>query len=160
MLRGNVATRVRKVAEGEFDATLLAVAGLKRLGSAEHIAAALTPEEMLPAVAQGAIGIECRSDDSRTRTFLAVLNHGESAERINAERALLAALDGSCRTPIAALAEIAADGRMRLRALIARPDGTTIHRTERLGAASDGNKMGQDAGEELRLKGGADFFTE
>ncbi len=160
MLRGNVATRVRKVAEGEFDATLLAVAGLKRLGSAEHIAAALTPEEMLPAVAQGAIGIECRSDDSRTRTFLAALNHGESAERINAERALLAALDGSCRTPIAALAEIAADGRMRLRALIARPDGTTIHRTERLGAASDGNKMGQDAGEELRLKGGADFFTE
>ena len=159
MLRGNVATRVRKVAQGEFDATLLAVAGLKRLGSAEYIAAALAPEEMLPAVAQGAIGVECRTDDSHTQDYLTALNHAESAERIAAERALLAALDGSCRTPIAALAEIDAGGRMHLCALIARPDGTTIHRTARLGPASDGVLMGEDAGEELRRKGGTDFFS-
>lgn len=159
MLRGNVATRVRKVADGDFDATLLAVAGLKRLDSAEHIAAALMPEEMLPAVAQGAIGIECRLDDSRTLGFLAALNHAESARRVTAERALLAALDGSCRTPIAALAELEGGGGMRLRALIARPDGTVIHRTERIGAAADGVAMGEDAGQELRITGGADFFT-
>jgi hydroxymethylbilane synthase len=159
MLRGNVATRVRKVAEGEFDATLLAVAGLKRLDSAEHIAAALSPEEMLPAAAQGAIGIECRSADSRTCAYLAALNHGESAQRLTAERTLLAALDGSCRTPIAALAELDGKGGMRLRALIARPDGSVIHRTERTGGADDGIAMGRAAGEELRLTGGADFFA-
>jgi hydroxymethylbilane synthase len=159
MLRGNVATRVRKVAEGEFDATLLAVAGLKRLGAARHIAATLTPEEMLPAVAQGAIGIECRVADSRAHGFIAALNHSQSAQRVAAERALLAALDGSCRTPIAALAELDKDGGLRLRALIARPDGTVIHRTERTGAAADGVAMGRDAGAELRRTGGADFFA-
>ena len=160
MLRGNVATRVRKVAEGEIDATILAVAGLKRLDCAEHIAAALAPEEMLPAVAQGAIGVECRADDGRVLAYLAALNDSESAQRVAAERALLAALDGSCRTPIAALAEITAGGRLYLRALIARPDGTTIHRAEREGPAADGVAMGRDAGAELRAAGGADFFTD
>ena len=160
MLRGNVATRARKVAEGEIDATLLAVAGLKRLGSMEYIAAALAPEDMLPAVAQGAIGVECRADDNRSRTYLAALNDGDSARRVAAERALLAALDGSCRTPIAALAEMRAGGRLYLRALIARPDGTTIHRAEREGPATDGDAMGRDAGAELRAAGGPDFFTD
>ncbi|MDA0229615.1 MAG: hydroxymethylbilane synthase [Proteobacteria bacterium] len=160
LLRGNVATRVRKVAEGDIDATLLAVAGLKRLDCAEHIAAVLSPEEMLPAVAQGAIGVECRTDDSRVLTFLAALNDSESAQRVAAERALLAALDGSCRTPIAALAEITAGERLYLRALIARPDGKTIHRAEREGLAADGIAMGIDAGAELRAAGGADFFTD
>ena len=160
MLRGNVATRVRKVAEGEIDATLLAVAGLKRLGCAEHIAAIMSPEEMLPAVAQGAIGVECRADDSRVLSYLAALNDSESAQRVAAERALLAALDGSCRTPIAALAEIAAGERLYLRALIARPDGKTIHRAEREGLVADGIAMGIDAGAELRAAGGADFFTD
>jgi hydroxymethylbilane synthase len=160
MLRGNVATRMRKVAEGEFDATLLAAAGLKRLGHAEHIAALLAPEDMLPAPAQGAIGIECRSDDARSLAYLAPLDHGESAARIAAERALLAALDGSCRTPIAALAEIDDGDRLHLRALIAKPDGTVIHRAERSGAAADGAAMARDAGDELRALGGPDFFAD
>ena len=160
MLRGNVATRLRKVAGGEFDATLLAVAGLKRLGCAEHIAAAIPPEEMLPAVAQGAIGIECRADDGRGRDYLGALNDGESALCVAAERAFLAVLDGSCRTPIAALAEMRAGGRLYLRALIARPDGTVIHRAEREGAAADGSAMGEDAGAELRATGGAGFFMD
>jgi len=160
LLRGNVATRVRKVAEGEVDATLLAVAGLKRLDSAEHIAAVLAPEEMLPAVAQGAIGVECRADDGRSQTYLAALNDEESAQRVAAERALLAALDGSCRTPIAALAEMRAGGRLYLRALIAQPDGTTLYHAEREGAATDGHAMGKDAGTELRATGGPDFFTD
>jgi len=160
LLRGNVATRVRKVAEGEVDATLLAVAGLKRLDSAEHIAAVLAPEEMLPAVAQGAIGVECRADDGRSQNYLAALNDEESAQRVAAERALLAALDGSCRTPIAALAEMRAGGRLYLRALIAQPDGTTLYHAEREGAATDGHAMGKDAGTELRATGGPDFFTD
>ncbi|MDP7642823.1 MAG: hydroxymethylbilane synthase [Alphaproteobacteria bacterium] len=160
MLRGNVATRLRKVAEGEFDATLLAVAGLKRLDCAEHIAAAIPPEEMLPAVAQGAIGIECRADDGRGRDRLEALNHKESALCVAAERALLAALDGSCRTPIAALAEMRSNGRLYLRALIARPDGSMVHRAERQGAAADGVAMGRDAGAELRAAGGPDFFDD
>ncbi|MEE8171904.1 MAG: hydroxymethylbilane synthase [Alphaproteobacteria bacterium] len=160
MLRGNVATRVRKVAEGEIDAPLLAVAGLKRLDCAEHIAAVLPPEEMLPAVAQGAIGVECRADDDQTLAFLAALEHRESARCVAAERALLAALDGSCRTPIAALAEWRAGEQLYLRALIARPDGTTIHRAEREGAAADGVAMGRDAGAELRAVGGPDFFND
>ncbi len=160
ILRGNVATRMRKVAEGEFDATLLAAAGLKRLDSAQHISALLAPEEMLPAPAQGAIGIECRADDSRSQAYLAALTHDESATRIAAERALLAALDGSCRTPIAALAELRDGGELYLRALIAKPDGTMIHRAERSGAAGDGEAMARDAGEELRAAGGPDFFND
>lgn len=160
MLRGNVATRVEKVAKGEFAATLLAVAGLKRLDSAAHIAAVLPPEEMLPAVAQGAIGVECRADDDQTLAYLAALEHPESARCVAAERALLAALDGSCRTPIAALAEWRTGERIHLRALIARPDGKTIHRAERQGLAADGEAMGREAGAELRAAGGPDFFTD
>ena len=160
ILRGNVATRMRKVADGEFDATLLAAAGLKRLDSAQHISALLAPEEMLPAPAQGAIGIECRSDDERSQAYLATLTHDESAVRIACERALLAALDGSCRTPIAALADLRDGGELFLRALIAKPDGTVIHRAERQGAAGDGEAMARDAGAELRAAGGSDFFDD
>lgn len=160
LLRGNVATRVRKVTEGEIDATLLAVAGLKRLDCAEYITGILSPEEMLPAVAQGAIGVECRANNGRVLTYLAALNDSESAQRVAAERALLAALDGSCRTPIAALAEITTGERLYLRALIARPDGKTIHRAEREGWVADGISMGIDAGAELRAAGGTNFFTD
>ncbi len=160
ILRGNVATRMRKVADGEFDATLLAAAGLKRLDSAQHISALLAPEEMLPAPAQGAIGIECRSDDERSQAYLATLTHDESAVRIACERALLAALDGSCRTPIAALADLRDGGELFLRALIAKPDGTVIHRAKRQGAAGDGEAMARDAGAELRAAGGPDFFDD
>ncbi len=103
-LRGNVQTRLRKLAEGQVDATLLAMAGLKRLGKSGEVSAVLAPEVMLPAVAQGAIGIEVRGDDASTRDTLAALDDADSAIRVAAERACLAVLDGSCRTPIAAFA--------------------------------------------------------
>jgi hydroxymethylbilane synthase len=155
--RGNVDTRIRKLADGKADATLLGYAGLRRLDRAAEATAILDPEEMLPAVCQGAIGIECRQADGNARALLAAIHHGPSGLRADAERALLAGLDGSCRTPIAALAEIDGD-RLSLRALIARPDGGEIVETERSGPAADGARLGADAAEELRIRGGSDFF--
>ncbi len=157
--RGNVQTRLRKLAEGQVDATLLAVAGLKRLGEAERITAALAPEEMLPAVAQGAIGLETRCGDRRTAGWLAALDDPVSARRVTAERACLEVLDGSCRTPIAVLAELdAPDGEIYLRALVALPNGSQAHRAERRGPADAAAALGRDAGEELRATAGAAFF--
>ncbi|MFC3675653.1 hydroxymethylbilane synthase [Ferrovibrio xuzhouensis] len=156
--RGNVQTRLRKLEDGNVAATFLALAGLHRLKIAPPGMQVLSPEEMLPAVAQGAIGIECREDDARVRDFLAPLDDAPTRLRAEAERALLAALDGSCRTPIAALAEID-NGHMRLRAAIARPDGTELMETERDGAAGEGIALGADAGAELRRRIGPDFFT-
>ncbi len=158
--RGNVQTRLRKLAEGEVDATLLALAGLKRLDLAERATAVLEPEEMLPAVAQGAIGIEVRRDDAQTLGLLAPLDDRDSARRVAAERACLEVLDGSCRTPIAALAEIAGEaGDLRLRALVCMPDGTRVERAERRGASADAVSLGRDAGAELRAKAGPAFFA-
>src|SRR5262249_53426596 len=105
LLRGNVGTRLAKLAAGEVDATVLALAGLKRRGIAEQVTAVLSPEEMLPAVAQGAIGVEIRAHDDRIASLLAPLADRATTEQVAAERACLAMLDGSCRTPIAALAE-------------------------------------------------------
>jgi hydroxymethylbilane synthase len=157
-LRGNVDTRLKKLAEGAVDATLLAVAGLNRLGRAHTITAVLPTEVMLPAVAQGAIGIERRLGDQRVERYLAALNDPTTATRVTAERALLAALDGSCKTPIAALAEVEADGGLWLRALVVRPDGTERHVAERRGSAADAAAMGGDAGAELRRRAGPGFF--
>jgi hydroxymethylbilane synthase len=156
-IRGNAGTRMRKLAAGECDATLLALAGLQRLQQTEVIASILSVEEMLPAVAQGAIGIECRADDRRTRDFLASLNHGPTATCIAAERALLAALDGSCKTPIAALATLQ-ESEVSLRALVIRPDGSESHGATRRGPAADAVALGTDAGAELKGKAGVDFF--
>ena len=159
-LRGNVETRLRKLAEGQVDATLLAMAGLKRLGKAGEVSAVLAPEDMLPAVAQGAIGLEIRADDGIARGFLAALDDRDSAIRVAAERACLEVLDGSCRTPIAVFAELEAGGaEMRLRALVALPDGSQAHRAERRGAAVEGAALGRDAGAELRAAAGPAFFT-
>jgi hydroxymethylbilane synthase len=161
LLRGNVHTRLRKLEDGDVDATLLALAGLRRLGMADDIGAAvLDPSEMLPAAAQGAIGIECRADDTRVRDFLAPVNDGPTATAIGAERAFLAALDGSCRTPIGALAEPAGDGDIRLRGLIVRPDGTETHEIERRSPAADAAALGRDAGDELRAAAGPGFFDD
>jgi hydroxymethylbilane synthase len=157
-LRGNVETRLRKLGDGVVDATMLAVAGLKRLGLADRITQILAPDVMLPAVAQGAIGIERRAGDDRVAAYLAALNDPPTAIRITAERALLATLDGSCKTPIAAFAEFSADGTLRLRALILRPDGSERHATERVGAPEDAARLGIDAGEELRRVAGPGFF--
>jgi hydroxymethylbilane synthase len=159
-LRGNVETRLRKIREGEADATLLALAGLKRLGLESTATAIISVDEILPAVGQGAIGLECREDDTRARTFLAPLNDAASAACVAAERALLAALEGSCRTPIAGLAEIGGDGTLSLRGLVASPDGRRVIRVTRSGSVGDAARMGADAGAELRACAGADFFAE
>ena len=154
--RGNVRTRLDKLAAGEVDATLLALAGIERLGlEVEHLL--LNPEEMLPAVGQGAIGVECRADDEATRSLLAAIDHGPTSTCVDAERALLDALDGSCHTPIGGYAELVGQG-IHLRALIARPDGSQCLTTERTGAADDGTHLGRDAGQELRRRGGPGFF--
>ncbi len=153
-MRGNVGTRLRKVADGKVDATLLALAGLRRLGEETEGIAVLAIEEMLPAVGQGALGIECRADDERVKEMLAPLTHPPSADAVRCERALLEVLDGSCRTPIAGLAVPDGAGRLHLDALIARPDGQICHRVRRDGAISDAAAIGQDAGAALKAAGG------
>jgi hydroxymethylbilane synthase len=157
-LRGNVQTRLRKLDAGEVGATFLAMAGLVRLGLVAAASAALEPEEMLPAVAQGAIGIECRAGDVPVLDLLARLNHDPTMVRITAERAFLAALDGSCRTPIAALAELEG-ARLRLRGLVARPDGSEVERIEAEGAASEALRLGAEAGAAVRARLGPGFFA-
>ena len=158
LIRGNVQTRLKKLAAGDCDATMLALAGLNRLGMAETATAILAPEEMLPAVGQGAVGITCRMDDTRVLEWLAAVDHTETHVRTSAERALLAALDGSCRTPIGGLCEFTDDG-LRLRGLVARPDGSEMFETERRGAVADAAAMGDDAGRELRARAGDDLFA-
>ncbi|HUT47840.1 MAG TPA: hydroxymethylbilane synthase [Alphaproteobacteria bacterium] len=155
--RGNVNTRIAKLEAGEVDATILALAGLRRLGMTEYEARAIPVAEMLPAVAQGAIGLECRADDETTRACLAALEHLPTARAVAAERALLAALDGSCRTPIAALATLAG-AALSLEALIAMPDGSVLHRDRRDGRTQDAEAIGAAAGAALRALGGPGFF--
>ncbi|ACI99749.1 hydroxymethylbilane synthase [Rhodospirillum centenum] len=157
--RGNVQTRMTKLAEGQVDATLLALAGLRRLGLVEHMTAAIETDVMLPAVAQGAIGIETRAADDVTNALVAALNHAETMTRVTAERGVLATLDGSCRTPIAALAELPGDGSLTLSALVIRPNGQEFYRTERRGDPDDAEAMGIDAGQELKAKLPPDFFA-
>ena len=157
-IRGNVQTRIKKLADGEADAILLALAGLKRLGMADVAAEILEPDILLPAVGQGAIGITCRDGDITALEFVAGLNHGPSWNRVVAERAMLAALDGSCRTPIGGLAEINEDGVLTLRGLVAKADGSEIIKATRSGPVSIAEALGRDAGEELRLRAGPDFF--
>ncbi len=156
--RGNVQTRLKKLADGVAEATFLALAGLRRLGhDPEEMGRPIAPEEMLPAVAQGAIGIEARADDADTAALLAAIHHSETGDRLAAERAFLAGLDGSCRTPIGGLAVL--DGAdLWLRGEIIRPDGTERHATERRGPVQDAAEMGTDAARELRVRGGDGFF--
>jgi hydroxymethylbilane synthase len=157
-LRGNVQTRLRKLDAGEVGATFLAMAGLQRLDLEREVSAALEPEEMLPAVAQGAIGIESRADDAPVLELLARINHDSTMLRITAERAFLGALDGSCRTPIAALAELAGD-RLRLRGLVASPDGQLVERIEASGDAAGAAALGGDTGAAVRARLRPGFFA-
>jgi hydroxymethylbilane synthase len=158
-LRGNVETRLRKIKEGAAEATLLALAGLDRLGLAAQATSILSTEEMLPAVAQGAIGIAARRDDERTRALLAPLNDVRSATSVTCERAFLARLDGSCKTPIAGLAEIA-DGVLRFRGLILAPDGSESFGIELTGEAEHARALGNDAGGELLGRAGPNFLAK
>ena len=157
-LRGNVETRLRKLEDGEIDATFLAYAGLRRLGKADVATQLMDPAEMLPAVAQGAVGIEIRSSDLLVREYLRPLNHADTARRVLAERAMLAELDGSCRTPIAALAEFTGPDTLWLRGLVASQDGRTVHEVTRSAPAAEAEEMGIDAGRTLREQIGPDFF--
>ena len=156
--RGNVQSRLRKLEEGIVDATLLAQAGLNRLDMAHVATETLSIEQMLPAVAQGAIGIECREGDKRVLDYLAPLACADTMACVTAERAVLAALDGSCRTPIAALATLN-DDTISLRALVLRPDGSEALETTREGPVSDALALGEDAGAELKQRAGPDFMT-
>ncbi len=157
-MRGNVDTRLKKLAAGEADATILALAGLKRLGLADAATAVLEIDQFLPAVAQGAIGLETRAGDTATRTLVATINDAATLTAISAERAFLAALDGSCRTPIAGHARMVGS-ELLFRGLIVKPDGSEAFETTRSGAPQDAAAIGADAGQELRRRASADFFT-
>ena len=158
VFRGNVQTRLRKLEEGEADATLLALAGLKRLGL-EHEATAILPlDDFPPAIGQGAIGIETRVSDMRTLELLKPIADRDTKIALDTERAFLAALDGSCRTPIAGLATVDGD-TISFRGMILRPDGSEVFETARRGAVADAERLGSDAGRELKACGGPDFFT-
>ncbi|KAI3826984.1 hypothetical protein L1987_01045 [Smallanthus sonchifolius] len=158
--RGNVQTRLKKLNDGVVEATLLALAGLKRLNMTEHVSSILPIDDMLPAVAQGAIGIACRSDDDKMANYIAKLNHEETRLAVACERAFLLTLDGSCRTPIAGYACRDEDGNCLFRGLVASPDGTKVLETSRKGlyAYEDMILMGKDAGEELLSRAGPGFF--
>jgi hydroxymethylbilane synthase len=155
--RGNVETRLRKLEEGVADATFLACAGLNRLGLSQHITAAMPTDVMLPAVAQGAIGIEIRSDDEATARLIAPLNDAATALCVTAERAYLAQLEGSCRTPIAGLAEL--DGNaLRVRGEILTPNGVHAYVATHTGSAQEAMRLGEAVAAELLHQAGPDFF--
>lgn len=156
--RGNVQTRMRKLHEGIADATFLAMAGLNRLGLADVVRSAISPDEMLPAVAQGAIGIERRMDDTNTAGLLEAIHDGVTGQRLAAERSFLAALDGSCETPIAGLAELDG-GTLRLRGEVLRPDGSEVIADDRTCAIEDGAKLGHDMAKDMLAKAGPNFFS-
>jgi len=158
-IRGNIMTRINKLTTAEYDVTLLAVAGLRRLQSVKYISSIMTPDEMLPAAAQGAIGIICRKGDNKVLELLDSINHQVSAQCIVAERSLLATLGGSCDTPIGALAERMDNGDLHLRGMIADPNGSKLFIAERVGSFDDAKRIGKDAGEELYLMGGKDIIS-
>ena len=157
-LRGNANTRMRKLEEGTCDATLLALCGLERLGMAGMARSVLAVDEMLPAVAQGALGIECREADAEVRALLAPLVSATATAELAAERGLLAELDGSCRTPIAALAQVRGD-RISLDGLLFLPDGSRHWAVHREGRAADADAIGRDAGAELKRAAGDVYFA-
>jgi len=153
-IRGNVNSRLRKLDDGEFDAIILASAGLIRLGFGERIKAALEPEECLPAIGQGVLGIEIRSDDDAVRELLAPLGHAETTMLVKAERALNKTLNGGCQVPIAGHA-IFNDGEIYLRGLVGEPDGSRILRAEVRGSADKAESLGVAIARDL-LSQGAD----
>ncbi|MBT3028628.1 MAG: hydroxymethylbilane synthase [gamma proteobacterium symbiont of Ctena orbiculata] len=153
-LRGNVNTRLRKLGEGEYDAIILAAAGLKRLGFEARITALIGPEQSLPAIGQGAVGIECRVDDQRINELIAPLHHAHTAYCVRAERAMNQRLNGGCQVPIAGYAMLES-GNLWLRGLVGEPDGSRIIRGEVEGTVQEADAMGEGLAERL-LEWGAD----
>jgi hydroxymethylbilane synthase len=155
-IRGNVNTRLRKMEAGEVDALVLALCGLVRLDLSGHATEILPREVMLPAVGQGALAIECRAANERVRQFVAPLHDPICAACVDAERAMLAALDGSCRTPIAGFAEVDGD-RLTIEGLLLNEDGSKEIRGRFEGGIDDGVKLGAELGKDLRSRAGPDF---
>ncbi|MBV9259940.1 MAG: hydroxymethylbilane synthase [Pseudolabrys sp.] len=157
LLRGNVNTRLRKIDEGVADATVLALAGLKRLGLAHRATRIMSVEEFLPAAGQGAIAIEVRENDETTRALLAQIDHADTSVALACERAFLGVLDGTCRTPISGHATIFGPS-LQFRGLIAKPDGSEARDIAGTGNRADAIKIGIEAGRELKARAGAGFF--
>jgi hydroxymethylbilane synthase len=156
-LRGNVDTRIRKLESGEYDAIILAAAGVHRLGLHKHVRSRISADVMCPAVGQGALAIEIRRDDTQTRTLLAFPNHAETRAAIECERALLGSMGGGCQVPIGAYAE-KREGRLHLMAMVGYPDGSLILREEADG--SDGEKLGREVAQTLLQRGGDKILTD
>jgi hydroxymethylbilane synthase len=156
-LRGNVNTRLAKLDAGEFDAVILAAAGLVRLGFGERIRGRLSPQESLPAIGQGAIGIECRSDDEWVNALIAPLHHAATADRVTAERAVNHRLMGGCQVPVAGHALLEGDA-IFLRALVGTPDGKRVLRAERRGPRWSAEALGTALAEELLGQGAGEIL--
>ena len=157
-LRGNVDTRLRKVEEGKYDAILLASAGLNRLGWANRITEEISPDILLPAMGQGALGIETRLDDTKIYDFISTLNHEQTHYAVSAERSMVGRLDGGCQVPIGAYARVE-KGLIKLKGLVASLDGEIIYKLENVGPVDDAINIGQELGAQL-LKMGANEILE
>lgn len=157
-LRGNVGTRLSKLDNGEYDAIILAAAGLRRLGLEARIRARLSVQQSLPAVGQGAIGIECRLDDARVRALLAPLNHADTADRVVAERAMNNRLQGGCQVPIGSYAELTGD-QLYLRALVGAPDGSRLLQAEIRGPRTEAEQLGSALAEQLLDAGAGSILS-
>ncbi len=158
-LRGNVNTRLKKLDDGDYDAILLAAAGVKRMGWEERITELLAPEQFLPAIGQGAIGIEIRADDDRVRTLVGELNDRQTAVRVTAERALNEALQGGCQVPIAGYSEIS-HGVILLRALVGRPDGSELVQGVISGKPEDAAELGRVLAEDMLSRGAREILAD
>ncbi|MEZ9768350.1 hydroxymethylbilane synthase [Vibrio breoganii] len=159
-LRGNVGTRLGKLDDGQYDAIILAAAGLKRLEMEERIQSYIEPESSLPAVGQGAVGIECRLDDERVLELIKPLNHTDTSDRVSAERAMNLALEGGCQVPIGSYCVITPDNQLYLRGLVGKPDGTEIIRAEIRGERSQAIAMGEELAQELLASGAKEILSE
>jgi hydroxymethylbilane synthase len=159
LLRGNVGTRLAKVENHEVDATLLAYAGLRRLGLADKASVVLSTEQMVPSACQGIVGITARTADTKLLELLAAIEDPEAKAVATAERALLMALDGSCRTPIGGYARLLADGTLHLTGLVARTDGSFLLQRTTIGAVADAQALGRELGRELKLDSPDDIFA-
>lgn len=156
-LRGNVQTRLKKLAQGEFSAIILAAAGLKRLALEDCISGLISTDEMLPAAGQGVLGIECRVDDEKTQQLIAPLNHAVAFQCVSAERAMCRYLGGGCHVPIAAYAEML-NGKINLRGLVANESGTQILRTHQVGDKEQAEQLGTMAAKHLLQQGAEDLL--
>ncbi len=152
-LRGNVQTRLRRMEEGDLHGAVLAYAGLRRLGMADRVTEVLEPELSLPAVGQGALGVQCRTDDAELRGWLAKLEDGATRTAVTAERAFLSKLEGGCSVPLAGFAVLDGKGGLRVRGLVGRPDGTQVVRAEHVGTVAEAEALGLKLAEDLLARG-------